>query len=297
MTYLPQLRTFIAAYRLGSLTSAAEQIGITQPAASQQIRMLEAQIKKPLFVRHARGIVPTAIAHDLARSIGAHIDGIEAGFNAVQARATNIAGTIHLAGPGEYLSEKIIPLLAGLTARDIRIRLHIGGKDRLYTLLDEGAIDLAITASLPNSRALDYQTLDQETLALVASPAWAKQALNGPTTPEQLLNLPLIAYDEDLPLVRQYFRQVFDTTIQMQAAVTVADLRMVRSLVLAAQGYSVLPLYLCTKPLQRGELIHLHTPSEPPTNSLYLVWNRGNIRHPRVAFARQHLLAEIGAET
>lgn len=297
MAYFSQLQTFIAAYRLGSLTKAAEQLGITQPAVSQQIRTLEAQIKKPLFVRHARGIVPTAIAHDLARSIGIHMDGIEAGFNAVQARASNISGTIHLAGPGEYLSEKVIPLLAGLTSRDIRIRLHTGGKDQLYTLLDKGAIDLAITASLPNSRALDYQTVDQETHVLVAAPAWAKQILTGPVTPEQLLNLPLIAYDEDLPLVRQYFRQVFDTTIQMQAAVTVADLRMVRSLVLAAQGYSVLPLYLCTKPLQRGELIQLHTLSEPPTNSLYLVWHRGNLRHPRVAFTRQYLLTEIGAET
>ena len=52
MAYLSQLQTFIAAYRLGSLTKAAAQLGITQPAASQQIRALEAQIKKPLFVRH-----------------------------------------------------------------------------------------------------------------------------------------------------------------------------------------------------------------------------------------------------
>ncbi|MEM9949750.1 MAG: LysR family transcriptional regulator [Cyanobacteria bacterium P01_D01_bin.36] len=62
MSYFPQLRTFMAAYRLGSLTKAAEHLGITQPAVSQQIRTLEAQIKKPLFVRHARGIVPSAMA-------------------------------------------------------------------------------------------------------------------------------------------------------------------------------------------------------------------------------------------
>ena len=292
MAYFSQLQTFIAAYRLGSLTKAAEQLSMTQPAASQQIRTLEAQIKKPLFVRHARGIVPTAIAHDLARSISAHIDAIEVGFSAVQAKATDIAGTIHLAGPGEYLTEKVIPLLSGLTARNIRIRLHTGGKDKLYTLLDEGAIDLAITASLPTSRALDYQTADQETLALIAAPSWAKQ-LTRPIAPEQLLNQPLIAYDEDLPLIRQYFQQVFDTAIQVQAAVTVADLRMVRSLLIAAQGYSVLPLYLCENQIQRGHLTLLHRPATPPTNSLYLAWNRGNLRHPRIAFACQYLLSNL----
>ncbi|MEM9087321.1 MAG: LysR family transcriptional regulator [Cyanobacteria bacterium P01_F01_bin.53] len=307
MAYLPQLRTFIAAYRLGSLTKAAEQLGITQPAASQQVRTLEAQIKKPLFVRHARGIVPTAIAHDLARSIGPHIDGIETGFSAVQARATNISGTIHLAGPGAYLSAKIIPLMAGLMARDVRIRLHIGGKERIYALLDKGAVDLAVTASEPNSRDLDYQAIDLETLTLLAAPRWIKQHLSKPVNasaqnaqsinPEQLLAQPLIAYDEDLPLVREYFKQVFGTKLDVQAAITVADLRMVRSLILAEQGYSVLPRYLCETELQQGQLIPIHNPVRSPTNALYLVWNRGNLRHPRVAFACQYFLDELKSIT
>ncbi|MEO1446230.1 MAG: LysR family transcriptional regulator [Cyanobacteria bacterium J06635_11] len=293
MSYFPQLRTFMAAYRLGSLTKAAEQLGITQPAVSQQIRTLEAQIKKPLFVRHARGIAPSAIAHDLARSIGTHIDAIETGFNAVQARATNIAGTIHIAGPGEYLSAKIIPLLASLMARDIRVRLHTGGKDRIYTLLDEGAIDLAITASLPNSRTLDYQQIDSETLVMVATPDWIQQKLTKPLDVNQLLAQPLIAYDEDLPLVRQYFKEVFEMTLKVQAAATVADLRTVRQLVLNQQGYSVLPLYLCTTHLQQSQLALVHTPKQSPTNHLYLTWNRGNLRHPRVAFAQQHFLIQL----
>lgn len=291
MAYLPQLQTFIAAYRLGSLTKAAAQLGITQPAASQQIRALEAQIKKPLFVRHARGIVPSAIAHDLARAIGAHMDALEVGFNAVQAKTTDIAGTLHIAGPSEYLSARIIPALTGILSRDIRIRLHVGGKDRIYTWLNEGAVDLAITASQPDSRALDYQFMDTEELVLVATPDWIANNLTDSSAPEeQLLAQPLIAYDEDLPLIRQYFKQVFGLTIAVQATATVADLKMVRSLVLTDQGYSVLPLYLCEHHIQQGQLTLIHTPTRPPNNSLYLVWNRSNLRHPRVAFAREYLL-------
>ena len=78
--------------------------------------------------------------------------------------------------------------------------------------------------------------------------------------------------------------------IQVQAAVTVAALRMGRSLLIAAQGYSVLPLYLCKNQIQQGYLTLLHRPSTLPTNSLYLTWNRGNLRHPCVAFACQYLL-------
>ena len=293
MSYLVQLRTFLEAYRLGSLTQAADSLGITQPAVSSHIRTLEVQLKKKLFVRHARGIDPTAIAHDLARSIGTQIESIEIGFNAVQARASNIAGTIHLAGPAEFLSERVIPALAGMMAHEIRIRIHTGGKQKIYALLNDGAIDLAITASRPERRALGYEEIEEEMFVLVAAPAWVQRNLTKPISPAQLLTQPLIAYDEDLPLIRQYFEQVFNIQINAQAAVTVGDLRMVRSFLVAEQGYSVLPRYLCESQLQKKMLMLLHQPANPPTNHLYLAWNRSSLRHPRVVFARDHLLAEL----
>ena len=293
MTYLAQLRSFLAAYRLGSLTKAAESLEITQPSMSSHIRTLEVQLKKKLFVRHARGIEPTAIAHDLARSIGSHIDNIEIGFNALQARASNISGTIHLAAPGEFLNARVVPALAVLMAHGIRVRIHAGGKEKIYSLLGEAAIDLAITASRTENRVLGYEEIGQETFVLVAAPAWVERNLIKPFSPTQLLTKPLIAYDEDLPLIRQYFEQVFNIQIGVQAAATVGDLRIVRSLLVAEQGYSVLPEYLCESELQKKSLVLIHRPLNPPTNSLYLVWNRGNLRHPRVVFARDRLLAEL----
>ena len=46
---LPQMRTFIEVYRRRSLSDAARALGITQPAASQHIASLEAQLGHPLF--------------------------------------------------------------------------------------------------------------------------------------------------------------------------------------------------------------------------------------------------------
>lgn len=293
MSYLMQLRTFLEAYRLGSLSQAAGSLGITQPAVSGHIRTLEVQLKKKLFVRHARGIDPTAIAHDLARSIDSHIESIELGFTAVQARASNIAGTIYLAGPGEFLNYRVVPALASLMAHDIRIRIHLGGKEKIYAFLSDGTVDLAITASCPENRGLGYEEIESETFVLVAAPAWVRRNITKPITSAQLLTQPLIAYDRDLPLIRQYFKQVFSVQIDVQAAATVGDLRMVRSFLVAEQGYSVLPRYLCERQLQDKTLVLLHQPPDPPTNRLYLVWNRSSLRHPRVVFARDCLLTEL----
>ena len=193
----------------------------------------------------------------------------------------SISGTIHLATPAEILDAQLLPAIIALLGYDLRIRIQLGGKERLYQLLNEGAIDLAITASEPNNQALDFQQIERETLVLVAASDWAKQNLAKPFSPQELINLPLIAYDEDLPLIRRYFTEVFQSDINIQATITVPDLRIVRSLVSLGQGYSVLPQYLCEQELQDGTFTLLHKPEQPPINNLYLVWNKGSLRHPR----------------
>jgi LysR family transcriptional regulator, hydrogen peroxide-inducible genes activator len=60
-----QLRCFSAIVRAGSFTRAAEQIGITQPSLSQQIRKLEEQVGSPLFERLGRSIRLTAYGEAL----------------------------------------------------------------------------------------------------------------------------------------------------------------------------------------------------------------------------------------
>ena len=68
------LRSFVEVYRHCSLSDAARSLGLTQPAFSQHIAALEVQVGLPLFARHSRGVRPTAIADDLAATIGTSLD-------------------------------------------------------------------------------------------------------------------------------------------------------------------------------------------------------------------------------
>ncbi len=65
-TDLNLLMTFMDVYRQGSYTLAAQELGISQAAVSQQIRRLEDQLGKKLFVRQGRSIAPTAHAMFMA---------------------------------------------------------------------------------------------------------------------------------------------------------------------------------------------------------------------------------------
>jgi DNA-binding transcriptional LysR family regulator len=71
------LRTFIAIYRGGSLTAAAAQRSLSQPAVSHQLAALERSVGEPLFVRGRRGVEPTARARELYGLVAAPLGALE----------------------------------------------------------------------------------------------------------------------------------------------------------------------------------------------------------------------------
>ena len=105
-------------------------------------------------------------------------------------------------------------------------------------------------------------------------------------------DVPLVAYAEELPIVRRYWRTVFGTRPPGPAAVVVADLRAVLAATVAGVGVTVLPRYLCADALTSGALVALHEPEVPPINTLFLATRAGVEDEPGVAAVRRHLLAE-----
>ncbi|MCC0806156.1 LysR family transcriptional regulator [Methylobacterium sp. W2] len=293
MNHLLYLRTFLETYRAGSLTRAAERLGITQPAASGHLSALETMLGKPLFLRQARGVKPTPAADDLARSIAANLDGIEATMSAARARSSQLTGTVHLVGPAEYLSAQIAPALAPLTAEGLRFRIQTGNRERIYAALEDGQADLAVTASKPDGQQFGFAKLDTERLVLVAAPEIVARAKARIVTADFLCGLPCIAYDETLSLVRPFFDHVLGKAPDMQAVATAPDLRILIGMAEAGTGWTVLPDYLCADALAAGRLVELRTAKPGPDNALYLAWNKSALRHPRVVHVRDFLLQSV----
>lgn len=70
------LRTFVTVHRAGFFTRAAALPGLSQPAVTSQIRTLDRQLGRPLFLRKARGVVPTSLAEELAHKAAPHLDAL-----------------------------------------------------------------------------------------------------------------------------------------------------------------------------------------------------------------------------
>ncbi|GGE20406.1 LysR family transcriptional regulator [Aureimonas endophytica] len=290
MNPLVPLRTFLEAYRAGSLTRAAERLGITQPAASAHLAALEAMLGKPLFKREARGVAPTPAADDLARQIAGAFDSIETVMASARARSSQLAGTVYLVGPAEYLSARVGPALAPLLADGLSLRIRTGNRERIYAALAEGRADLAVTASKPEGQGLGFSELGRERLLMVAAPALAKRAKARTVSAALLNDLPCLAYDEDLALIGAFFAHVFGEAAETAAVATAPDLRILLGMAEAGAGWTVLPDYLCAEALAAGRLVTLPTAKPGPDNTLFLAWNKTALRHPRVVHVRDVLL-------
>lgn len=283
---LDRLKTFLEVYRQRSMGGAARVLDITQPAVSQHIKILETQLARPLFKRTKRGVEPTAAADDLARDIATQLDGLERAFLSRRALSRSLSGVIHLGAPAEYFFHRLASIIPPLAEEGLRVQTRLGGKQALYQLLDSDEIDLAITASKPDERLFASELLDQERLLLIGGPVLAGR-IRGRRVDAELLNtLPCVAYDAELPLIRDYFQTALQAECRVKAIVTAADLRAVVRLCTVLGAWSVVPDYLLKEELARGDLMVLETEGDTPLNQLYLAWKRTSLRSPRVAYAR-----------
>ena len=291
---LALLRTFVTVHRAGSFTRAAALLGLSQPAVTSQIRTLERQLGRPLFLRQARGVTPTTMGDELAHKAAPHLDAL---VEIAETGPDNDASlrTLHLAGPPEFTAERALPALTELTGDDgqgFALRASFGNAEETLEGLAAGHHDLAISTARPRGALLTATTLCDEEHVLVAAPHRAEQigsAELGPKDSPVPDDLPVIEVHESLPFVSRYWASVFDSRPAAPGTVIVPDLRAVLACAIAGAGLAVLPRYLCALALKRGEVVPLHEPAIPPLRTYFLVVRTGTLAMPHIARAHEWL--------
>ncbi|MFD4896668.1 LysR family transcriptional regulator [Streptomyces sp. NPDC058411] len=290
---LALLRTFVTVHRAGSFTRAAALLGLSQPAVTSQIRTLERQLGRPLFLRRARGVTPTTVGDELAHRAAPHLDAlvdiVEVGLDEESG-----ARTLHLAGPPEFTSLRALPALTPLISQGLTLRSSFLPKtEDALDGLSAGHHDLAIATARPRGGLLTSTTLCDEEHVLIAAPRWAGRLGPGALRHKGsvlLEQLPVVEVHESLPLVARYWATVFDSRPAASAAVIAPDLRAVLECAAAGAGLAVLPRYLCEGALERGEVVALLDPPIPPLRTYFLVARTGTLGLPHIARAHEWLV-------
>lgn len=290
---LSRLRTFIEVYRQRSITAAAKNLNLTQPAVSQHIAGLETTVGKPLFERHTHGVEPTAAADELAADIGNKLDAAEAALASARARSLGVAGTLQIIGHADFMAEKLPQGLLPLLQNDVRIRMHTGDGPLVVQMLLDGHCDLGISAHPVTDERLKSEVIFTNCVVAVAAPAVVERILRADNPGQALHREPLLAYNLELSLIDNWLSKNLIPAPDSLPAVVGQDLRALRSLLSQGYGWTVLPEYLCREQLGRGELVVIPPPVSNTEISYNLVWTPGTLRQPRVAYAKEVLLERI----
>ncbi|MEV4316194.1 LysR family transcriptional regulator [Actinocrispum sp. NPDC049592] len=294
MPNLDLLVTFLEIHRSGSLTAAAARRGLTQPAVSGQLAKLEQELGVQLFVRSRSGVTPTRSGDDLAARVGPHLDQLTAELTTTPAPT----GVVRIGGPSEFMAARLVPTLAPLTTRGLRLHISLGLTEDLLADLQNDRLDLVLSTIRPRHKGIVATTFADEEFVLVGPPPLARTidpARLAADPVRALAHLPLVAYAETLPIIRRYWRTEFGHKPPNPTAMIVPDLRAVLAAVIAGAGISALPRYIAEPALTSGSVELLHQARVGPLNTSFLATRTNALTIPAIALVHDHLMARSGA--
>lgn len=185
-----QLKTFIAIAEHGTFAKAADAVGLTPSAVSQQMQALESEVRAELFDRSTRpmtlnshGLQMLEAAYNLVRSADDVIDAIS---------GRTVAGTFTIGSVRSSVLSLLPQAIVALKADypDLRIRLHVANSEELLNDVVAGRLDSAMIAEhsgVPST--LRWSPFINEPLFAIAPPGTPQMSAS-----EMLSTLPYVKF-------------------------------------------------------------------------------------------------------
>ena len=285
-----KLKTFHAAANAGSLTGAAEWLGVSQSAVSRQISALEEQLGVALFHRHPRGLKATEqgrILHTAARDIAARLALAE---SALADSREQPSGLVHLVAPIALGTRWLTPRLKHFMELypDIHLQLDLSDEEPDLSSFEVQAALVLGRPDRPDLVARRVMTVRQH---LYASKAYLA-AHGEPQTATDLDDHTLVAYhtSPEGPLLKFDWALSADSNgKQRKAAFSASTVLGVLSAIRADVGIGSLPDYVARR---HEELVRVLPDAEGPKFEVYLVYPEELRGSKRITAFRDFLVAE-----
>lgn len=185
---LQQLRTFYEVAATGSFTRAAEKLYLTQPAVTQQVRALEAELGFPLIERRGRRIRLTEAGDALLAYPPRVLALLDEGLNAAREAAGRAEQTLRL-GAGDTVATYLLPdVIRDFSARrpEAALRLVVGNTERLLEAILTNEVELAVWARQEEQELLVQTRFGHAPLVAVVQPGDPLAAVGASREPAHL---------------------------------------------------------------------------------------------------------------
>lgn len=155
------LRYFLAVAREGNITAAANQLHLTQPTLSRQIRDLEEELGQQLLIRKSHRVALTPqgmLLRKRAEEIISMVDKTEAEFSSMD---NTVSGDIYIGGGETHTILQIAEIIKEMRDNypDIHYHLYSGNSQDVTERLDKGLLDFGILIQPADISKYDYLNL------------------------------------------------------------------------------------------------------------------------------------------
>ncbi len=286
------LRYFLAVAREGSITHAAQRLHVSQPTLSKQLKELEGQLGKKLFIRGSFSVRLTEEGMLLRKRAEDILDMVDKTEEEFKALGEVNGGDIHIGCAESENIKYLARCVKALQTRYPRVRVHLysGDTEDLSGRLDRGLLDFAVIAQAVDLSKYNYlEVPESDTWGVVMrkdAPLAAKESVGI----EDLLDLPLIVSRQGL---REDIPKLFGEKVDRLRVTATLNLTYNGS-VMVREGLG----YLLTfdKLVDTGEESELcFRPLSPRLETkLYIVWKKYQAFSP-AADALLHTLQDASA--
>jgi len=280
---LNQLRIFLKIVQTQSVTKAAEELHLSQPAVSIQLKNFQAQFEIPLAEVVGRRIHITDFGREIAVSAENILDQVYAINYKTLAYKGQLTGRLKISvvSTGKYVMPYFLSDFIKAHP-GIELMMDVTNKNKVVKSLQANEVSLALVSILPTSFTVEQMDLLQNKLYLVGN---AKDKLQKTKNARELFKqLPLIFREKGSGTRQTMERFIEGNELKVLRKMELTSNEAVKQSLLAGLGYSIMPLIGIKNELQNNELIIIPVKGLPITTTWSLIWLKGK-KHSPVALA------------
>lgn len=268
---LNQLQIFLKIAQLKSITKAAEELHLTQPAISAQLKNFQLQFDIPLTELIGRRVFITDFGKEIAIAAENILNEVYSINYKTLAHKGQLTGRLKLSivSTGKY----VMPyFLAGFMNKNegVELQMDVTNKTKVIESLEKNEVDFSLVSVLPEKLKIDKIELMQNKLFLVVSgkTKMTKKMLDS----IDLENLPFI-YREKGSATLQNMERFFEKNhFSVKKKMELTSNEAVKQAVIAGLGYSIMPLIGIKNELLNGDLQIIPFKGFPLKTVWNLIW-------------------------
>jgi DNA-binding transcriptional LysR family regulator len=277
-----ELELFVQIAETGSLSKAAEGVGLSNAAASRYLAGLEERLGARLVERNTRRLFLTETGHEFLRRCKTILADLYDAESAVNAASLVPVGTLRISSSLSFATQHIAPILREFTARYPKLSVHIEVANRYQEVIDSN-IDVAIrTREFEPDSNITVRRLAVTRRVLAASPGYLS-AYGTPKSIEDISQHQLLLYTyANRPNELRFTRDGEHTTIAVKGLLESNDGQVLRAAALDGLGILVQPSYIIFDDRVAGRLVSVLDDWDLPRLTI-------NLAYP----SRKHLSAKV----